>query len=208
VIDAGSTVGSLASAQVCDGFVLWLTGLSGAGKTTIATSLAARLNGPVELLDGDELRGYFSRNLGFSREDRDTHVRQVGYLAERLALHGVGVIVALIAPYRDARDEVRHHCAAAGVVFLEVLVRAELSELMSSDPKGIYRRAIARELSHVSGMNSPYEEPVAPDLIVEPRRGLGPAADRLLALLADRAVVAGVRPGGAVSAVQGSGQPM
>ncbi|GAA2997073.1 adenylyl-sulfate kinase [Actinokineospora diospyrosa] len=148
------------------GTVIWLTGLSGAGKSTIARLLAAELDRagtPTEVLDGDEVRAALSTELGFAKRDRDTQVRRVGYLAKLLARHGVTVIVALISPYREARDAVR---ASLGP-FLEVHIRAPLDELINRDPKGLYRRALAGEISGFTGISDPYEPPLHPELVID-----------------------------------------
>ena len=148
------------------GFVVWLTGLSGAGKSTIArrleTELAA-LGRPVEVLDGDEVRTNLSKGLGFSKEDRDTNIRRIGYVARLLAENGVGVITAAISPYREVRDEVR----AATPGFVEVYVRCSLDELVRRDTKGLYRKALAGEVSNFTGVSDPYEPPQHPDVCLD-----------------------------------------
>ncbi|MDF8263294.1 adenylyl-sulfate kinase [Luteipulveratus flavus] len=149
------------------GVTVWLTGLSGAGKTTVAESLAEQLRSqgrPVEVLDGDELRTNLSAGLGFSREDRSTHVRRVGFVAELLSRHGVVSLVPVIAPYADARDDVRRHHDKHGTPYLEVHVATPLIECARRDVKGLYARARAGELTGLTGVDDPYEEPQAPDL--------------------------------------------
>jgi adenylylsulfate kinase len=146
---------------------VWLTGLSGAGKTTIAEAVAERLRAAgreVEVLDGDELRRGLSAGLGFSREDRDVHVRRVGFVAELLARHGVVTLVPVIAPYAATREEVRaqHDVHATG--YLEVHVATPLAECARRDVKGLYARASAGELTGMTGVDDPYEEPDKPDL--------------------------------------------
>jgi adenylyl-sulfate kinase len=145
------------------GFVLWLTGLSGAGKSTVAAKLAPALaerGHRVELLDGDEVRTNLCQGLGFSRADRDTNIARIGYVAGKLAKHGVAVLVAAISPYRQARDQVR-----AGVDrFVEVHVAAPLPICAQRDPKGLYARALAGELKHFTGISDPYEPPLAPEI--------------------------------------------
>jgi adenylylsulfate kinase len=150
------------------GFILWLTGMSGAGKSTLSRALRERLEPvrPVELLDGDEVRTWLSRGLGFSREDREENVRRIGRVAVLLARHGVGVIVAAISPYRSSRDEVRHMAAAQGLPFLEVFVQAHLEALIARDVKGLYKKALAGELPHFTGVSDPYEAPEAPEVTV------------------------------------------
>jgi adenylylsulfate kinase len=150
------------------GFILWLTGMSGAGKSTLSRALQARMDGmrPVELLDGDEVRTWLSRGLGFSREDREENVRRIGNVALLLARHGVGVIVAAISPYRSSRDEVRRMAAAKGVPFLEVYIQASLDALIARDVKGLYKKALAGEIPHFTGVSDPYEAPEAPEATV------------------------------------------
>jgi adenylyl-sulfate kinase len=147
------------------GFVLWLTGLSGAGKSTVAAKLAPALaerGHRVELLDGDEVRTHLGQGLGFSRADRDTNIARIGYVAAKLARHGVAVLVAAISPYRQARDQVR----ASVDRFVEVHVAAPVATCAERDPKGLYARALAGELAHFTGVSDPYEPPVAPELVL------------------------------------------
>ncbi|MCP3141920.1 adenylyl-sulfate kinase [Pyxidicoccus xibeiensis] len=150
------------------GFILWLTGLSGAGKSTLSRALREQLEPvrPVELLDGDEVRTWLSRGLGFSREDREENVRRISHVALLLARHGVGVIVAAISPYRGSRDEARQRAAAAGVPFVEVYLQAPLDVLIARDVKGLYRKALAGELADFTGVSAPYEAPEHPEVIV------------------------------------------
>jgi adenylyl-sulfate kinase len=151
------------------GFTLWLTGLSGAGKSTLATAVgrALSLQGVrVELLDGDDVRQNLSKGLGFSRADRDTNIRRIGYVAKLLTRNGVAVIAAAISPYRDVRDEVRREIGA----FVEVHVKAALDECIRRDTKGLYRRALAGELPQFTGVSDPYEEPLAPELVIDTER--------------------------------------
>lgn len=148
------------------GAVVWLTGLSGSGKTTLAAALAERLRARalrVEVLDGDEVRAALSPDLGFSPQDREVHNRRVIYVAGLLSRHGVIVLVPLISPLRTVRAEARR----ALHPFLEVYVKASLETCMARDPKGLYRRALAGEVREMTGLAQPYEEPLAPDLVVE-----------------------------------------
>ena len=148
------------------GVVVWLTGLSGAGKSTLAEALAARLRAlgrRVEVLDGDEVRTHLSRGLGFSREDRDTNVRRIGFVAQLLARHGVVAITAAISPYREARAWCRE---AARGDFLEVYVNASVETCASRDVKGLYKKALAGEVPAFTGVSDPYEPPEAPDVDV------------------------------------------
>ena len=148
------------------GFTLWFTGLSGAGKSTLAAAVSAELRGrgiPVEVLDGDEVRQNLSKGLGFSREDRDTNIRRIGYVAKLLARNGVAVITAAISPYRAIRDEVREENGA----FVEVYVKASLDECIRRDTKGLYARALAGEIPQFTGVSDPYEEPLAAELVID-----------------------------------------
>jgi adenylyl-sulfate kinase len=147
------------------GFVLWLTGLSGAGKSTVAAKLGPALaerGHRVELLDGDEVRTNLCQGLGFSRADRDTNIARIGYVANKLAKHGVAVLVAAISPYRQARDQVR----ASVDSFVEVYVAAPVSTCAERDPKGLYAKALAGQISHFTGVSDPYEPPPDPELIL------------------------------------------
>lgn len=174
------------------GATVWLTGLSGAGKTTIAEAVASSLRADgreVEVLDGDELRRGLSAGLGFSREDRDTHVRRVGFVAELLARHGVITLVPVIAPYAATRDEVRSQHDAHGTGYLEVHVATPLAECARRDVKGLYARAASGELTGMTGVDDPYQEPDKPDLRLD-TTGLDvtAAAQRVLNLLTQRGV--------------------
>ena len=147
------------------GFVLWLTGLSGAGKSTIAAKLGPALaerGHRVELLDGDEVRTNLCQGLGFSREDRDTNIARIGYVAGKLSKHGVAVLVAAISPYREARDQVR----ARVENFVEVYVAAPVSTCVERDPKGLYAKALAGEIQHFTGVSDPYEPPTDPEIVL------------------------------------------
>ncbi len=149
--------------NVDNGFVLWLTGLSGAGKSTIANAVAPSLaerGHRVEVLDGDEVRTNLCQGLGFSREDRDTNIARIGYVAGKLAKHGVAVVVAAISPYREARDKVR----ASVENFVEVHVAAPVSTCAERDVKGLYAKALAGEIKNFTGVSDPYEEPLEPEI--------------------------------------------
>lgn len=146
------------------GGIVWLTGLSGAGKSTLVNALAARL-APVrrvEVLDGDDVRTFLSRGLGFSREDRDTNVQRIAYVARLLAKHGVLALVAAIAPYAATRDDLKRRSEAVGHRFVEVYVNAPLATVIERDVKGLYRRAIAGEIAHFTGISDAYDPPTAP----------------------------------------------
>ncbi len=152
------------------GATLWLTGLSGAGKTTIAAALAQQLRQrgrAVEVLDGDELRDQLSPGLGFSRADRDAHVRRVGYLARLLARHGVLVLVPVIAPYAQTRAAIRAEHEREAIDYLEVYVATPVSECARRDVKGLYAKYERGELAGLTGLDDPYEPPPEADLVLD-----------------------------------------
>jgi ATP sulfurylase/adenylyl-sulfate kinase len=154
---------------VSSGFVVWLTGLSGAGKSTIAQRLATELTARgrrPEVLDGDEVRTNLSAGLGFSKEDRDTNIRRIGYVARLLARNSTPVITAAISPYRNVRDELR----ATTPNFVEVYVRCSLDELVRRDVKGLYVRALAGEIANFTGVSDPYEAPEHAEVVVDTER--------------------------------------
>jgi adenylyl-sulfate kinase len=164
-----------ASAQKnSEGAVVWFTGLSSAGKTTLSNAVYEPLwsrGHRVQLLDGDEVRLNLCRGLGFSKEDRNENVRRIGFVAELLGRHGVMVLVSAISPYRDARDGLRESISN----FLEVYVNAPLQVCEGRDVKGLYRRARSGEIHHFTGIDDPYEPPLNPD--VECRTDLWTVAD-------------------------------
>ncbi|MFE9454680.1 adenylyl-sulfate kinase [Streptomyces sp. NPDC006739] len=172
------------------GGTVWLTGLPSAGKTTLAHALAERLRGAghrVEVLDGDEIRTFLSAGLGFGREDRDTHVRRVGFVAELLASHGVKAVVPVIAPYADSRRAVRDHHGRTGTPYLEVHVATPVEVCSARDVKGLYARQAAGELTGLTGVDDPYEPPRAPDLRIDTHdRGVEDCAAAVHALLRER----------------------
>jgi adenylylsulfate kinase len=152
------------------GGTLWLTGLPSAGKTTLAVALAqvlAERGVDTELLDGDEVRTHLSAGLGFSKQDRDTQVTRIGFVAELLARHGVLVLVPVIAPYADARDKVRAHHAERGTPLLQVHLSTPLEVCADRDVKGLYAKAFRGEISAMTGVDDPYEIPVDPDLRID-----------------------------------------
>jgi adenylylsulfate kinase len=149
------------------GFVLWLEGLSGAGKTTLSQALAPRLRSigwNVEVLDGDEMRQMFSPELGFSRKDREVHARRVSFVARMLARNGVAVIVAMITPYETSRQAAR---SVVGHRFQEVWLRCPIEVCRQRDPKGIYRRTMEGSVTRMTGVDDPFEEPLNPDLTID-----------------------------------------
>jgi sulfate adenylyltransferase len=175
------------------GFIIWFTGLSGAGKSTLAEALRERLDGkrPIEILDGDEVRTHLSKGLGFSKEDRDTNIRRIGFVARLLARNGAIAIGAAISPYADTRGEVRKAAEQDGVAFIEVHAHATIEALTARDVKGLYKRALAGEIGNFTGVSDPYEPPPNPDVIVRSdRETVEESLDRILTTLADRGLVA------------------
>ena len=168
-----------------DGKTLWLTGLPSAGKSTIAELVAAALRDQgerVEVLDGDIVRQYLSKGLGFSKEDRDENIRRIGFVASMLARNGVKVIVAAISPYRDVRDEVR---ALHGPgEFLEIHVATPVDVCAERDVKGLYAKQRAGEMKGLTGVDDPYEEPLDPELRLDAHlESAAQSAERVLARL-------------------------
>jgi adenylyl-sulfate kinase len=148
------------------GLTIWFTGLSGAGKSTIGQRVATELRNRglrVEVLDGDEVRQTLSAGLGFSKEDRDINIRRIGFVAELLTRNGVVAITAAISPYKDTRAEVRRRIGR----FIEVYVNCSIDVLSERDVKGLYKRALAGELAHFTGVSDPYEAPDTPDVMVD-----------------------------------------
>ncbi|MGA3236364.1 MAG: adenylyl-sulfate kinase [Bryobacteraceae bacterium] len=147
------------------GFTLWFTGLSGAGKSTITSLLEQRLRAAgakVEVLDGDVVRTHLSKGLGFGKEDRDENVRRIGFVCELLSRHGVISMAAAISPYRAVRDELRARIPN----FVEVYVECPIEVLAERDVKGLYKKALAGEIPHFTGVSDPYEPPLAPEVTV------------------------------------------
>lgn len=146
-----------------EGMAIWLTGLSSAGKTTIAQAVYSELcerGWRAELLDGDEIRRNLCKGLGFSKADRDENIRRIAFVTELLARNGVMVVVSAISPYREAREQARRHIRR----FLEVYVNAPLEICEQRDRKGLYRRARAGELHGMTGIDDPYEPPLQPEV--------------------------------------------
>ncbi|MEU8570453.1 adenylyl-sulfate kinase [Streptomyces pathocidini] len=175
------------------GATVWLTGLPSAGKTTIARALAERLRGEghrVEVLDGDEIREFLSAGLGFSREDRHTNVQRIGFVAELLASNGVKALVPVIAPYADSREAVRKRHQAEGTAYLEVHVATPVQVCSVRDVKGLYAKQAAGEISGLTGVDDPYEEPEAPDLRIESQdQSVQDSAAALYGLLVERGLL-------------------
>jgi adenylylsulfate kinase len=147
-----------------NGFCIWLTGLSGSGKTTIAQKLIEHFKDKryIEAMDGDEIRQGLSRNLGFSKDDRNEHNRRVIFCSKLLARNGVIVVVALISPYRETRAFAKEEIPNT----IEVFVNAPIDVCIERDPKGLYKKALAGEIKQFTGIDDPYEEPLEPDIEV------------------------------------------
>lgn len=151
------------------GFTLWFTGLSGSGKTTLARAVEERLRDrgfKVEVLDGDVVRTHLSKGLGFSKEDRDTNIKRIGFVCKLLTRNGVVAIGSAISPYREVRDFVRQDIGR----FVEVYCRCPLDALIERDVKGLYRQALDGEIANFTGVSDPYEEPLNPEVIVDTDR--------------------------------------
>ncbi len=149
------------------GYTIWFTGLSGAGKTTVANVVAAELRRrghKVEVLDGDVVRQNLSKGLGFSKEDRDTNIRRIGFVCQLLSRNGVVAIAAAISPYRSVRNEVRQ---MVGGRFVEVYVNAPVEVCAARDVKGLYQKALRGEIQGFTGVSDPYEPPEKPEVVLE-----------------------------------------
>ncbi len=177
------------------GVTIWFTGLSGAGKSTIAERLVAFLRErglKTELLDGDVVRTNLSKGLGFSKEDRDTNIRRIGFVSQLLTRNGVVSIVSAISPYREVRDEVRREIGS----FIEIHVHASLDELVRRDVKGLYEKALKGEIPNFTGVSDPYEEPLNPDVFLDTEQE---SIDESLAKVVDALETRGLIPSGAAS---------
>jgi adenylylsulfate kinase len=180
------------------GFCLWFTGLSGAGKTTISKlieeELRARRN-RLEILDGDVVRENLSKGLGFSKEDRDTNIRRIAFVADLLSRNGVPVITAAISPYHEIRDEARR---LMGGRFIEVYIEASVEECARRDTKGLYKKAFAGEIKEFTGVSDPYEAPENPEIVCHTEQETpAESAQKLIAYLEERELIP-VREGAAV----------
>lgn len=185
VIHLGGGVGTRDERQ-STGFTIWFTGLSGSGKSTITHLLEARLRElgrKVEVLDGDVVRTHLSKGLGFSKEDRDTNILRIGWVAEVLSRNDVIAIAAAISPYRDIRDQVRANVGR----FVEVYVEAPLEVLADRDVKGLYRKAMAGEIKGFTGVDDPYEAPLNPEVVCKTDGSESPeeSADKVMAKLVE-----------------------
>ena len=171
------------------GFTLWFTGLSGAGKTTLARIVEAELlsrGHRVEVLDGDIIRTNLSKGLGFSKEDRDTNIRRIGFVCNLLTRNGVVAIAAAISPYREVRDELRRDIGS----FVEVYVKCPIDVLAERDVKGLYKKALAGEIKNFTGVDDPYEAPASAEVVVETDSELPDAsAEHIIARLEELGLV-------------------
>ncbi len=178
--------------RACRGFILWFTGLSAAGKSTLAQELSKtlELGQAVHVLDGDEIRQHLSKDLGFSKEDRDTNIRRLGYIARLMAQKGVISIGAAISPYAEVRNEIREAAEREGIPFFEIYVHADLEVLIGRDPKGLYKKALAGEIQNFTGISDPYEAPEHPALALRTdRESISESTQRILEFLRDRGLV-------------------
>ncbi|TML36165.1 MAG: adenylyl-sulfate kinase [Actinobacteria bacterium] len=173
------------------GATLWFTGLSGAGKSTIAQIVESELRErgyKVEVLDGDVVRTNLSKGLGFSKEDRDTNIRRIAFVADLLSRNGVVAITAAISPYREIRDEAR---ALMGARFIEIHVKASVEECARRDVKGLYEKAMRGEIKEFTGVSDPYEEPLNPELVLDTEaESPEESAAKVLAVLDSRVKIA------------------
>jgi adenylyl-sulfate kinase len=173
------------------GLTLWFTGLSGAGKSTIAEVVERELRErgrKVEVLDGDVVRTNLSKGLGFSKEDRDTNIRRIAFVADLLSRNGVVAITAAISPYREIRDEARR---MHGERFVEIFVKASVDECARRDVKGLYEKAFKGEIKEFTGVSDPYEPPVDPEIVVDTENEtVEESAGKVLAYVDERVGVA------------------
>jgi adenylyl-sulfate kinase len=177
------------------GFTLWFTGLSGAGKTTISKRVAEELQARgsrLEILDGDVVRENLSKGLGFSKEDRDTNIRRIAFVADLLSRNGVPVITAAISPYREIRAEARE---LMGERFIEVFVKASVDTCIERDPKGLYEKALKGEIKEFTGVSDPYEEPLDPELTLDTEsESPEESAAKIIGLLEERQLIPAAQP--------------
>jgi adenylylsulfate kinase len=190
------------------GFTLWFTGLSGAGKTTISEIVETELrdrSSRVEVLDGDVVRENLSKGLGFSKEDRDTNIRRIAFVADLLSRNGVPVITAAISPYREIRDEARE---VMGDRFIEVFVKASVEVCAERDVKGLYEKAFAGEIKEFTGVSDPYEAPLDPELTLDTENeSPEESAEKILAYLEERELIPFAEAAQAAGVGGNSGSP-
>jgi adenylylsulfate kinase len=176
------------------GFTLWFTGLSGSGKSTIAGIVGPELEErgrKVEYLDGDVVRTHLSKGLGFSKEDRDTNIERIGWVASRLTRHGAAVLVSAISPYEETRRTARAMVEEFGA-FVEVYVEASVEECARRDVKGLYEKAFAGEIKEFTGVSDPYEPPPSPELVIRTEEeGPERSAERVLEKLEELGILYG-----------------
>ena len=179
------------------GFTLWFTGLSGSGKTTIAHLVGPELDRRglvVEYLDGDNVRMHLSKGLGFSKEDRDTHIERVGWVASRLTRQGGAAITAAISPYEATRQKARDWVEEVGT-FVEVYVKASVEECARRDVKGLYEKAFKGEIKEFTGVSDPYEPPLNAEITLDTEhQSPEESAAKLLALLEERQLIPAAQP--------------
>jgi adenylylsulfate kinase len=177
------------------GFTLWFTGLSGAGKTTVSHLVETELRdrgSRVEVLDGDVVRENLSKGLGFSKEDRDTNIRRIAFVADLLSRNGVPVITAAISPYRELRDEARQ---LMGDRFIEVFVKASVEVCAERDVKGLYEKAFKGEIKEFTGVSDPYEPPLNPELTLDTEhQSPEESAAAIVSLLEERQLIPAAQP--------------
>jgi adenylylsulfate kinase len=199
--------------RTADGFVLWFTGLSGAGKSTIAGLVGPELERRgllVDTLDGDVVRMHLSKGLGFSKEDRDTNIERIGWVASRLARAGAAVVVSAISPYEETRRRARA-MVEEHATFVEVHVATSVEECARRDVKGLYAKALSGEIQEFTGVSDPYEEPPNPELRLDTeRREPAESARIVLERLEELGLVPAARPtlgdGRPVEEVWGTGE--
>ena len=177
------------------GFTLWMTGLSGSGKSTITEVLIDEFEDrgiPLEVLDGDVVRENLSKGLGFSKEDRDINIRRIAFVADLLSRNGVPVITAAISPYREIRQEARE---MMGDRFIEVYVKASVEACEERDVKGLYAKARSGEIKEFTGVSDPYEEPLDPEITLDTENeSPEESAAKLIGLLEERQLIPAAQP--------------
>ena len=177
--------------KTAQGLTLWLTGLSGSGKSTITEALYKKLlsdypNLAIEVLDGDELREHLCSDLSFSKEDRFTNIERIAFLAGKLSKHGVLVLVPVIAPYKEARAMAR----SLSDNFAEVFVKASIETVTKRDVKGLYAKALAGEIENFTGISDPYEEPENPEILIETEKlSVDESVDKLVFYLKEKGIL-------------------